>query len=1209
MKSRIYLIIGFLILAMGQVFGQFERERFGKNRVQHKNIEWYHYTSNNFEVYYYDGGINNARMAIDFLEAEFDRLTQMIGYVAYTKPKIFIYNSKDEIRQSNLNLNKDEFTIDGQTFFSRLLGEVAFPGNWDQFKEDLIYTTSRVIIEEMLYGSTIADAFQSNLINSFPEWYIDGAARYLAYGWSREMDDYVRHYFKNNKNIKIHRLKGIEASLMGQSIWNFIVEKYGRRYVSSILNLSRINRNEENSIANTIGLNYKSFTEQWRLFYESTSEPVFTTFKDVNFSNEIASTVPSHFGVITDIKFSPDSKHLAYVINNGGKYKVQIREMSSGTERTLFSGGSRTNDLPVNTVGPVIAWRDTLNLALATNRRGTTALRVRAIDGSFQDRIFLRNITQILSLDFNSTGRNMVLSAIANGKSDVFTLNTRGQGRRLTNDVFDNLHPVFLNDSTVIYSSNFTEIADTLLTRTPDVNLLPNYFNLFKVDLLDSLKTTKLTNLNTRNVKPRVLNSNNVLMISDQSGINNLMRLTISNGIASQVSAWNRSIEVFDYSSTTNRIAFAVRDGSQSRLIIESFSNADQFTPSTPRVQLTQAKNLSERISTRRAEQPTQTQAEPESVESQAEAIEQLRMRRPLRTPATATEEGQEEVESEEQLEELLSEEELEELSTESELQEEIEGQEERLEQLAGESQELARDTTVQIRLEDLMLGIPPASAPAPRTQQPTSPSPAPSPRLPEQESVQDTVPQPQSLTGSINIERLRFERRAGVDTDNYTFDTIPVVSPQPQQTGRTQGVLGTRSNLLENFRRQSAQKRVTGPRRMTPQFITTSLSNDWVVDPLRGFGLSLSGKMTDLLDNHSFQGGLMFPLDFRSGSDIFFEYEYLKQRIDARFRFDRRAIVFTSPDLNQRYVLNKAELGLSYPLNVHSRITVAPFIARTQFFNLNADSIIRGVIPEQNRLDVQYAGGRAEFVIDKTDQLGLFMQQGFKGKVGYAHFQGLNRGDRSFSNFYLDVRNYQKIHKNIILASRLYAGSFFGNNPQNYLVGGMDNWLFNQFYSPPANRPEESPVRNPNAVENSNILFAEFVDLRGYSFDEIRGRNVMTFTTELRIPLFSYLSRGNITSNFIKNFQLVGFYDIGSAWNDAAPWERVNDQNTEVITTPGSPFTITINNFNNPWLQSYGAGLRTVLLNYYFKFDLAQPVRNYTREDLRFYVTLGYNF
>jgi hypothetical protein len=99
------------------------------------------------------------------------------------------------------------------------------------------------------------------------------------------------------------------------------------------------------------------------------------------------------------------------------------------------------------------------------------------------------------------------------------------------------------------------------------------------------------------------MNSNNILMISDQSGINNLMRLTISNGIASQVSAFNKSIEAFDYSSKINRVAYSYRDGNQSKIVLESFSNADQFTPSTPRVQLLQAKSLTERISTRKTEE------------------------------------------------------------------------------------------------------------------------------------------------------------------------------------------------------------------------------------------------------------------------------------------------------------------------------------------------------------------------------------------------------------------------------------------------------------------------------------------------------------------------------------------------------------------------------------------------------------------------------
>ncbi|WP_297335136.1 biopolymer transporter Tol [Algoriphagus sp.] len=1094
--NHLLLLLG-LWLVTGVSFAQFDQERFGKNRIQHKEFEWYYFSSNNFEVYYYDRGGANAKMAIEFLEEEFQRLTQMIGYVAYTKPKIYIYNSPEELLQSNLNLNKEEYNEEGQTNFSRLIAEVGYKGRVDLFKEDLIYATSKVIIQEMLYGASVADAFQSNLMNSFPDWYVEGIALYLAKGWSREMDDFTRQYFKEEENPKILKLSGLEAGLVGQSVWNYIAERYGKRYISSILNLSRINRNEENSIANTVGLNYKTFTQDWKNYYLTINKQVNTNFKSIEASQGIATTSARVTGAITDIKFSPDGIHLAYVLNNGGKYKVQVRELSSGVERTLLQGGAVHQDQEANLLTPVIAWRDSSNLAIASFKRGLTTLRLRSIDGTNQDKIFLRNITQILSMDYNSTGRNMVLSAISNGKTDIYSLNARGGGRRLTNDEFDDLTPMFLNDSTIIYSTNYSDIPDSVASDDPSLSIFEESYNLFKIEVRDTIRISRLTNSFSKNSIPRKVNSNNLVYLSDLSGITNLMRLNIGNEIANQISAWDKSVEVFDVTSRMNKIAFAVREGKQSFLVVQNYSAADQFTPSTPRIQLEQAKSLNERIAARRR-LDTNTAEERE------------------KTPA----------------------------------------------------------------VEEKKPSVPQAEIPVDTIR---------------------TSPQ----TSSINIDRLKFQNSRGINTENYQFDTIP----GNFQAGES-GQGSNQFNLLESFRAQNLQKRVTGPQFMEPQFFTNSINSRFVIDPLRGFGINLHGKMTDLLDNHVFQGGIMTALDFRSGGDVFFEYEYLKSRLDFRGRFDRRTIRVTEGDITfQKYVLTKAELGVSYPFNINSRFTLAPFIAKSQYFNLNSDSLILATNPELNRFDVNYVGGKAEFVYDRTQQIGLYSQAGLKGKMGIIHYQGLNEGNRSFSNFYLDFRNYQRIHKNIILASRLYTGSFFGKNPQTYLVGGMDNWLFNSFYRPPTNRPEVSPVRNPGGEENSNILFADFVDLRGYDYDEIRGNNVITFTTELRIPVFSYLTRGNITSNFIRNFQLVGFYDIGSAWDEAAPWERVNDQNTEVINTEGSPFTITLNNFNNPWLQSYGAGIRTVLLNYYVKFDIARPIRNYETEDLKFYVSLGYNF
>src|SRR5690606_40193817 len=110
----------------------------------------------------------------------------------------------------------------------------------------------------------------------------------------------------------------------------------------------------------------------------------------------------------------------------------------------------------------------------------------------------------------------------------------------------------------------------------------------------DSIVTTRLTNIDNKNYRPRVLNRNMSLHLSEQSGITNLMRYGIGSSVSSQVSAFNKSIETFDYSLTTNHWAYAVRDRLESQLIIEPISNIDNISEIYPRDQISQTKIYNE---------------------------------------------------------------------------------------------------------------------------------------------------------------------------------------------------------------------------------------------------------------------------------------------------------------------------------------------------------------------------------------------------------------------------------------------------------------------------------------------------------------------------------------------------------------------------------------------------------------------------------------
>ena len=83
------------------------------------------------------------------------------------------------------------------------------------------------------------------------------------------MDDIAREYVYHNQTDKFARLSEEANELVGQSIWNYIVQKYGQRSISNILNLARIIRNEENSVSRTLGLPFNQFILEWRTFYSN----------------------------------------------------------------------------------------------------------------------------------------------------------------------------------------------------------------------------------------------------------------------------------------------------------------------------------------------------------------------------------------------------------------------------------------------------------------------------------------------------------------------------------------------------------------------------------------------------------------------------------------------------------------------------------------------------------------------------------------------------------------------------------------------------------------------------------------------------------------------------------------------------------------------------------------------------------------------------
>ncbi len=249
-------------------FGVSQQE-FGKSRIQYKRFEWKTIKSNNFEFNFYRGGDQLAKNAAEKAEFEYGRITETLGYTPFSAMKIFIYNSPEDLNQSNIGLSAPSELEGGLLNLTNTRIEIAYDKNDSLFNKKLIKEITNLFVYDMLYGGSLKESVQSQLLLMVPEWYINGISSYIA-----EPDNgYLFESFKANSfNIdsrKLNNLTGKEAEIVGQSIWNYIGIKYGKDNISNILNLTRIIRNEQSSITSTLGLSFNKFLKNWQAFYQN----------------------------------------------------------------------------------------------------------------------------------------------------------------------------------------------------------------------------------------------------------------------------------------------------------------------------------------------------------------------------------------------------------------------------------------------------------------------------------------------------------------------------------------------------------------------------------------------------------------------------------------------------------------------------------------------------------------------------------------------------------------------------------------------------------------------------------------------------------------------------------------------------------------------------------------------------------------------------
>lgn len=609
---KLFWIITFSLFnfaLQAQVEGITQRP-FGKNRVQFKEFDWRMKTTNNFEVYYYDFGSGIADFALLYAESEFDRIATLLGHNPSAKTKLFIYNSVTDLQQSNVGLeNENSRTVGGQTNFIKPKIEIPFAGSLADFKKELSFGIAQIFVNEMMYGGSIREILKNGALLTLPEWFMPGVAAYVAEPWSSEMDDYMRNNIQYRSTRRPHKLTGKEAMLAGQSIWNYIGMRYGESNIASILNLTRIVRDEKEAIASTLGLPFDDFLEEWQEFYKEMAKKALDDHEALEFDTRLKKQNHKR-KVFNEVKISPDGRYIAYSENRNGHYTIFVRDTKRKMKRkAVFRGGFRMNAQRINEKVPLLAWSDDNKLAICYKHKGKTRFKVLQIIGKKKklvNKVEFDFFNQVTGIDISADGSNLAISSdrvgfadVQAGMNDIYVYDLRNRFmKRLSTDLYDDTDPRFLGSSNeiIVFSSN--RPADSLNTPPGTFRNIGDNYDLFYYNPQESAnKLVRLTQTPQKELQPAFFDQRTILYLSENNGISNLYSLDLITKETRQLTNARQSIKRFGVSPTTKDIAFRAWHKKQERLLLKrnfDFAKNERFVI-TPRLEYLAKKGLVEK--------------------------------------------------------------------------------------------------------------------------------------------------------------------------------------------------------------------------------------------------------------------------------------------------------------------------------------------------------------------------------------------------------------------------------------------------------------------------------------------------------------------------------------------------------------------------------------------------------------------------------------
>ncbi len=1116
------LLFTFLVsLFFQQGMAQVSSVQFGKNRIQYQKRAWQYYQTMNFNCYYYDHGDQLAKYAMQIAEEELPSLERFIEYSLQRRGNIVIYNSYDDMKQSNIGLGMDWENSGGTTKLVNNKMVVYFNGNHADFRMQIREGIAKILTQNLLFGDDLGEMAGNQALLDLPDWLVNGYISYAAENWSPRLDDDLKSEILSYKYKNFYQFAFERPELAGHAFWYYIEEKYKRENTTYLLYLTRMYKSLNRATQHVAKIKkFKDLLKEFMTYQEAKYDEDIRKRKNYPKGSEITSVDIGKRRDYFHFNVNPNKRNFSFAVVQYKKGQHRLILDEDGEQKTLLKIGVKSKVGDINPNYPIMAW-DPKGTRLAVLYEEEGRLKLFVFDVITRVKPYKRDLTdafdQVQEMKFIYNSGTLLFSAVKNGQTDIFTYDLENEKvKQITNDVYDDLDAssvAFPNKNGIIFSSNRPSASAT----SSDTALMKNHFNIFMItnsapNKPELNQITQLTNIDFGDARyPTQYNDNHFTFISNKSGIMNRYAgffSTKSAGVDTFVLIGKEILRNPTAEDVDSTLRVYKKNDVDSIAVVALSKDSSYIFPLT-----NYASGIRETTESGQDHQVSEvTRQSDEKVLYKLKIDEATLRRRNVNARPTAY------------MQNLL------------------------------EKQRLSSGEEIKQ----------------------------------EEKPEEDVFQQQFQVTPSDTARRketLPSQSRILSGAKNYLYKPVKFAADYVV-VGFNNDVLGTRFQPYQGG---------SGP-------ITLTSNN--------GFNGMIRLGVADLMEDVRISGGVRLSTNLKD-NDWLVQFSNFRKRVDWGFTYYKSVLNGnTSGGYPAKLFSNLYQANISYPFDIVKSVRVSAGVRRdkTVLTSVDVNSL------KSDFKATNYGLLHAEFVYDNTLNPTMNIWDGLRYKV-YADWNSrLNKDSiegRFTFNVGFDVRGYYPIYRNFIWAGRAAGDFSWGNEKLIYYLGGVDNWLMFSDNVKTVDGKQQYRYFNTANQPDPDVDYAFqtlAVNLRGFIQNAANGNNNVVINSEFRLPVFSTLFSKPINNAFLRNFQLVQFVDLGTAWN--GKFDKIGRPSVVYMDAADPTIQVKLKGPGlGPFLGGYGFGARSTLLGYFVKVDAGWPMSGFFRGKPIWYFSLGLDF